>query len=176
MQRQEAGRVAEIAATAAAEAAAEAQVAALAAASEEEEKNEDAGQFAWPEYDSDEGPSQDDGAQSTVDTEVAAYAREPPLLGDNGPLMSEDPLHWWRVRRIQYPILSRVARRYLAIPASSAAVERMFSYTGMRLSRRNARLDIETLLDYMLERALQKFIDKWSRKYLPIARDMGLIQ
>jgi len=77
-----------------------------------------------------------------------------------------DPLLWWRDRVLDYPALSRVARKYLAIPAASAAAERMFSYTGLRVGKINANLGDETLLDMMLVRCLTSFVEKWGPKYM----------
>ena len=45
-----------------------------------------------------------------------------------------------------FPILSGLARKYLAMPSSGAAVERMFSYTGGRIGKRRASLGNEQLL------------------------------
>ena len=39
----------------------------------------------------------------------------------------EDVLKWWSRHADIYPALARLARAYLAIPATSAAVERLFS-------------------------------------------------
>jgi hypothetical protein len=36
-------------------------------------------------------------------------------------------LMWWKVHAVRFPYLSRLARRYLAMPATSASVERLFS-------------------------------------------------
>ena len=41
-----------------------------------------------------------------------------------------DPLQWWKEHEAKYPHLSRMARQYLAPPATSAGVERLFSQAG----------------------------------------------
>lgn len=41
-----------------------------------------------------------------------------------------DLLSWWKVHSTVFPNLSRMARQYLAFPASSAGVERLFSAAG----------------------------------------------
>ncbi|CAG7667366.1 unnamed protein product, partial [Allacma fusca] len=38
-----------------------------------------------------------------------------------------DPLDFWRTHQKQFPNLARLAKLYLAIPATSASVERLFS-------------------------------------------------
>ncbi|KIL56142.1 hypothetical protein M378DRAFT_89778 [Amanita muscaria Koide BX008] len=38
-----------------------------------------------------------------------------------------NPLLWWKIHATDFPIISRMARDYLAIPATSVAVERVFS-------------------------------------------------
>lgn len=39
----------------------------------------------------------------------------------------ENPIRWWQYHQFEYPNLSRMARDYLAIPASSTSSERAFS-------------------------------------------------
>jgi len=39
-------------------------------------------------------------------------------------------LMWWKVHAVRFPYLSRLARRYLAMSATSASVERLFSVSG----------------------------------------------
>ena len=41
-----------------------------------------------------------------------------------------DLLEWWKTHAHMFPNLSRMARQYLALPASSAGVERLFSAAG----------------------------------------------
>jgi hypothetical protein len=53
----------------------------------------------------------------------------------------QDPLPWWRSRIAKYPLLSEVARRVLAIPATSAASERMFSTAGLTISKHRSNLN-----------------------------------
>uniref|UniRef100_A0AAR2K029 BED-type domain-containing protein n=1 Tax=Pygocentrus nattereri TaxID=42514 RepID=A0AAR2K029_PYGNA len=41
-----------------------------------------------------------------------------------------NPLAWWKLHEINFPRVSRLARKYLCIPATSAASERLFSTGG----------------------------------------------
>lgn len=41
-----------------------------------------------------------------------------------------DPYLWWRENREKFPTLAVLARKYLAVPATSVASERIFSYAG----------------------------------------------
>lgn len=42
----------------------------------------------------------------------------------------DDPLKWWKENRKKYPLLSRVCKKYLAIPDTSSPSERLFSRAG----------------------------------------------
>ena len=44
--------------------------------------------------------------------------------------MDEMPLDYWARKSSEFPILSQVARKYLAIPTTSARIERVFSTAG----------------------------------------------
>ncbi len=45
-----------------------------------------------------------------------------------------DPLAWWKAHVEEIPMLSKVARKYLCIPATSVPSERVFSASGHILS------------------------------------------
>ena len=50
-----------------------------------------------------------------------------------------NPLKWWRVHTAQYPVISKLTRKYLCICASSSPSERIFSIAGHIVSKkRNA--------------------------------------
>ncbi len=44
-----------------------------------------------------------------------------------------DPLMWWKQHQQEFPDLSRMARQYLAVPATSVSPERFFSRVGLVL-------------------------------------------
>ena len=51
-----------------------------------------------------------------------------------------DPLQWWKKYSSLMPKLSKVAKKYLIIPATSVPAERVFSKAGELVSARRARL------------------------------------
>jgi len=55
-----------------------------------------------------------------------------------------DPLTWWKLQQSEYPSLSRVARDYLSIQATSVASEQAFSIAGKTISEVRNRLERET--------------------------------
>lgn len=78
----------------------------------------------------DEAPEPEDGYRSTSDAkkdprleEVEKYMALPQVKGD----MDFDVLLWWKLHGSMFPNLARMARQFLASPASSAGVERLFS-------------------------------------------------
>ena len=55
----------------------------------------------------------------------------------------EDPLVFWKCHAIQFPELSILAKKFLGVPASSAAVERMFNISGHILTNRRRKTGVE---------------------------------
>lgn len=112
---------------------------------------QDALQALLQEYDTGESKY---GAPS-ADDEVAAYRAE-----SSG---SADPLQWWRLAEAKYPRLFLLARNYLAVPASSATVERIFSRAGNVLSLKRMKLSEDTLQANTCFKINEKF-EKYATK------------
>jgi hypothetical protein len=57
------------------------------------------------------------------------------------PQTEDEPLGWWKAHEKVFPTLSRMAKDYLAIPASSTSVERLFSSSGSVCTNERGRLN-----------------------------------
>jgi len=72
-------------------------------------------------------------------SELETYRKYPEVARER------DPLDWWRQQAEQFPLLSELARRYLAIPASSAASERLFSRLKLTCTASRQSMHSDTL-------------------------------
>ena len=66
--------------------------------------------------------------------EISMYIKEDLLDED------ENPLKFWELNEKRWPCLAKQAKNYLSLPASSAPVERIFSYAGKILRPERANL------------------------------------
>lgn len=71
-------------------------------------------------------------------TELEIYLAEP-VDEEN-----DDPVLYWKTSCHKFPILSRMARDFLSIQATSVASERMFSMAGHTISKTRNRIHPET--------------------------------
>lgn len=74
---------------------------------------------------------------ATAEEEMDLYCRSPSVP------LSEDPLEWWQRHEGTFPLLSRLAKRYLCIPGTSVSAERVFSTAGDVISAKRSVLKPE---------------------------------
>ncbi|XP_061566494.1 E3 SUMO-protein ligase ZBED1-like [Cololabis saira] len=86
--------------------------------------------------------------------EVTRYKQRDPLDLD------EDPLQWWK-KQVDLPLLSSLAKRYLCIPGTSVASERVFSTAGDVVTAQRSVLSHEHIDQLVF---LKKNLEK--KKYL----------
>ncbi|XP_048867860.1 E3 SUMO-protein ligase ZBED1-like isoform X2 [Brienomyrus brachyistius] len=86
------------------------------------------------------GPS----AVAKASHDVIVYLSQPCLAED------VDPLAYWKGNQTSFPELARLACKYLAIPASSAPVERIFSAAGNIFRPERSNLNDKTFEDLLL--------------------------
>jgi len=83
--------------------------------------------------------------QAMLDSEIDRWHK---FEGGKG---NEDaPLMWWKENGSLFPILSRLARDYLAIPATSVSVERTFSKSRHICSDLRSSMKAETITEALL--------------------------
>ena len=78
-----------------------------------------------------------------VDRELKGYEKEPTLAWVDADADGKynNPLDWWREKERLYPLLAKLARMYLAVQATSAPSERIFSIANRVISKARAALD-----------------------------------
>lgn len=102
-----------------------------------------------------ECPSTSSGSclQGLVIDELEEYLRKPRTAS------SEDILDWWRTHETEYPILSKMARDFLSIPATSVPAERLFSKASLVIRKHRNRLSDESARWLLC-------INSWSKKLI----------
>ena len=88
------------------------------------------------------------GNSTNAVAELSEYLAEPLISRDT------NPLTYWKAKEAEnrFPTLCRMARKYLAFPASSGSVERLFSIAGAICRSRRARITMKTLSNILLYR------------------------
>ena len=72
-----------------------------------------------------------------IKNEIQHYLNLPEL-----PALKEyGPFAWWATNKAQYPILHKIAIKYLSIPATSVPSERLFSDANNLVTSQRTRLD-----------------------------------
>ncbi|XP_061542548.1 E3 SUMO-protein ligase ZBED1-like [Phycodurus eques] len=84
-----------------------------------------------------ENEDENEQLRQAVQREVLQYFGEQPLS------KKENPLPWWKTNAIRYPTLAKLAKSFLAIPATSTSSERLFSTAGNFAPKRRASLSSE---------------------------------
>ena len=70
----------------------------------------------------------------------------------------EDPLAFWKCHEKQFPELSVLAKKFLGVPASSAAVERMFNISGHIFTNRRRKTGVELFQNLVYLKLNEQFI------------------
>ena len=110
------------------------------------------------EEDLDATPSKPTIAQ-VIDAEITAFQAEkgkPMFNQDNG---YNYPLDWWRIKENKYPNVWKLARCVLAIPATLAPSERVFSAAANIVNKKRVRLKPETIDLLFFLRGNKEFVE-----------------
>lgn len=113
-----------------------------------QEKEKDSGPAAAPAASNSNGffhrslmpnvqPLRDEFVCYRGEKEIPVFIPHPTKEGVDIP---NDPLAWWEKKKDDYPIMAKLARRYLAIPATSVPSESVFSTAGRIAHERRSHL------------------------------------
>jgi hypothetical protein len=80
----------------------------------------------------------DDNVSSEIDVADRMIDKYLDLL--NSSIINKDALSFWKQHSNTFPFFASLAKKYLSVQASSAAVERMFSISGNIFSQRRRRM------------------------------------
>ncbi len=72
--------------------------------------------------------------QDKISKEIDSYLKVAKIDAE------EDPLKWWYNNESTYPLLAKLSRKYLCIPATSTSSERVFSKGGQIVTPRRVLL------------------------------------
>lgn len=95
-------------------------------------------------------------AEREANAIVSAYMNEPDLAQDM------NPLEFWTSKGLKYGVLADIACKYLTLQASSVASERLFSSTGVFVTKRTASMKDSTLSALVFLRELMRNEKLWA--------------
>ena len=84
---------------------------------------------------------------ATTNDELERYLAEP-----ISQVSFTDVLNWWKINSKTYPKLAIIARKYLAVSATSSASESAFRYGGLTVTELRNRLSPECVSDLLFVR------------------------
>jgi len=70
-----------------------------------------------------------------------------------------DPYLWWSTNKNQYPILHKLAMKYLHIPATSVPSERLFSDAKNLITPQKTRLNSSIINQLMFLKRNREYVD-----------------
>ena len=95
-----------------------------------------------------------------IKNEVLHYLNLPEL-----PALEEyDSFAWWATNKAQYPILYKMAMKYLSIPATSVPSERLFSDANNLVTPQRTRLDSNIINKIMFLKRNREYVDIFAVK------------
>jgi hypothetical protein len=85
---------------------------------------------------------------------VDQYLESPSLPATDDP--ENDPLEWWNRYQRAFPLLAKIAKKYLCISASSLPFYEAFTNYGQLVKEKKARLDIEVAAQILFCRSVSR--------------------
>ena len=80
---------------------------------------------------------------------------------ESGKILYPIPLDWWRINAVKFPLLAALARRLLAITASQAQSERVFSSAGQIVTQTCNRLSSENVELLVALKNIWSVVEEW---------------
>jgi len=93
-----------------------------------------------------------------VDNELKTYENLKVKINED--LTKFDLLNWWKVNEYIYPTLSKIAKDFLSIQASSVSSEQLFSQSGLVITDRRNKLNEDTIQYLMCLRSWNELFNK----------------
>jgi hypothetical protein len=79
-------------------------------------------------------------------------------------LEEHDSFAWWATNKVQYPVLHKMAMKYLSIPATSVPSERLFSDANNLVTPQRTRLDSSIINKMMFLKRNRKHVNIFEMK------------